>query len=172
MTIIRKTLPIALAVTLMTGHAMAQSLTPSYTLPTPAGQVQPNATYPAVILCPGPNGTAVVCNFGSGVGTALVQTNPTGGNFQITTTPSTAIPAGSRQRVGYQTQGTGSACASWVTATISIAGSGSNAVCSGSGAFLLQPGSTFNTVFPFVPSSALTTVGSAGSNLFLISEIQ
>jgi hypothetical protein len=110
---------------------------------------------------------------GGGGSTSYVQSTPLGGNAVATMSVSTAVPANSgRFRVSYQVQGSGTACVSWATVSISIAGTGNASTCTGNAAFLVQAGSTYNSAFPFVPTSALSIVESSGSTLNLVWEQQ
>lgn len=98
---------------------------------------------------------------------------PSGGVVAVGTTATTAIAANpGRYRVGYQIQGTGYACASWVTATPTIAsGTGAAIKCGGSGSFLVTAGST-DTRAGTLPSTALTAIGETGSSLQVVWEGQ
>lgn len=94
-----------------------------------------------------------------------ISGTPVGGNVVITTSAITAIPAAqSRMRLNLQVQGTGFACASWVTAAPTITVSSMNvATCGGAGAFRLQDGSVLPATQAALPNTALTVIGAAPS---------
>lgn len=97
--------------------------------------------------------------------TAPVVSAPSGGNVQISTVTSSAIPQSlTRLRWSYQVQGTGYACASWATTTPTISVSASGVVtCGGPGAFALYNGSQAYSSPIAVENTPLTVIGSAGS---------
>ena len=92
----------------------------------------------------------------------------------------TAIPAtvmipayNSARSIRYQVQGNGFACVSWLTASVTITGTTSSAICSGAGAFLVTAGSTDNRVYPGpVNTTPLYGIAAVGSTLQLSFEVQ
>ena len=116
---------------------------------------------------PPPQHPMVTLDAGSSfVGTVSIKpvlSAPTGGNYAVTTAAATAIAANAtRLRWSYQAQGTGYACASWVTASVTIAVSSANVVtCGGAGAFALSAGSAASSSEHAVASTALTIIGAA-----------
>lgn len=91
----------------------------------------------------------------------------TGGNYTVTASAATAIPAlSTRKQLNYQVQGSGTACGSWETTspTITLLSSGQT-VCGGAGAFRLIDGSTSNSQpGAGLPNQPLTVIGLAPSS--------
>lgn len=122
----------------------------------PAGTGSVSGTVP---LCLGADSQAYPCP---------LRATPTGGNVVIGTGATTVIPSttsGASNLLSYQVQGVGYACLSWVTATVTISGSGASSTCGGAGAFLVTAGSAFTSAQGSVPNTALTAVGAAGAAL-------
>ncbi len=96
---------------------------------------------------------------------------PLGGNVAIPSTPGTLIPfAAATLAVRYQVQGTGYACVSWVTASISISGSGGASKCAGAGAFLVGASSVDARLQNPQPGTPLVGVAAAGADLVIVWE--
>ena len=103
----------------------------------------------------------------------LLQSVPTGGNLTLTTTAQTLIPAANRTRWGYQAQGTGWACASWVaTPTITVS-TADVATCGGSGAFLLNANysASANSAPGVTQTTALLVIGAAHNGTTLAASV-
>jgi hypothetical protein len=98
----------------------------------------------------------------AGSSAAPTQSVPVGGNVTLTTSAQVVIPAASRRRWSYQAQGTGWACASWVTTAPTISVSAANvATCGGSGSFLVSPGSSANSSDVATPTTPLSVIAAA-----------
>jgi hypothetical protein len=117
---------------------------------------------------------AAPASFPSTLATTFTSINSavTGYNAAITTTAATVVAAGSKNRLSYQLQGSGYACMSFATATITISANASTAVCTGLGAFLVTAGSVSNYNGQIVPNTALTAIGATGSTLTIVGESQ
>ena len=132
-----------------------------------------NAGSVTYYTAPNGNAAAVTPTQGLPVTQNPISTTPSGGNYTVTTTATTAIPASSsRLRVGYQLQGTGYACASWVTATITISSNTAAATCTGAGAFLVTAGTTYNSTYPLTNNTAFSIIGATASALVLAYDAQ
>ncbi len=126
---------------------------------TPAAQSKANGI---ATVCVDANGAFVYCRDAGTSSLVLTESAPNGGNVAITTSAATAIPAAARLRWSYQAQGTGHACASWVTTAVTIAVSAADVVtCGGAGAFALSPGSLFSSQLGATPTTPLTVIGAA-----------